>query len=149
MKTFFALLVFVAAQCAFAGMVVESVPTTVDVLRAKGVQVSKTPHGGSVSSVTVDDDVAQLQNDETFKAQELVIYDAEFSGESLREIDAYGSERVLRRERTVERKAKFEVFGKEADRAYLAFEFEESDKSSMPHYRRYLILLSAIDALKG
>lgn len=145
MKTIIALICFAIAHPAFAGIIREPILASIEMLNARGVQISKIMNRGVFVSADIHASVSGKAGEESFEAMEFVVYDEEISDEGLGRRDSYRSQDATRRERTKNREGKFTVIGKDIQRAYLVFEFLGPSSSPMSHYRRYIIPVKAVD----
>ena len=145
MKTIVALISFALAQHAFGGIIREPILASTEMLRARGVQVSKTVTRGIIVSVDVDASVTRVSGEESFEAMEFVVYNEEVSDEGLGRRDSNRSQDASRRERKKDHEGRFSAIGKEMQKAYLVFEFLGPSDSPMSHYRRYIIPLRVVE----
>ena len=144
MRTIATLAFLFFATRAFGGIWIETVVVSTADLRAKGIDATKHKETGVISSVSIAVSIGQLPDKDHYQQTRLVVLNQPISIESLRDLDS-GYDRPARRQESTKRSASFTVFGKEDERAYLAFDVRIDDDSPMAHERHYLILVSLLD----
>jgi hypothetical protein len=141
MKLFIVLAALFCSDPAYGMMWLESVVISAADLQRKGFTIEVKRAREGIPTVEISVHVPEDTSDESFLFTQLMIVDHEVSQSEVKSTDAVGES--LHTTTKNERDATFILVGKQADCAYLTFDFKCPDDRSIPHQRRYLLAISS------